>query len=105
VRLYESLGRHGLRREADRAFRDAAADDDGDGDAPEGGGGAVDAVAEPELTGMACLLKDGFVGYLRELTKITPPVPKQVLTYCISALLLSCMSAVLISTRSIKVLY
>jgi hypothetical protein len=104
VRLYESLGRHGLHREADRAFRDAAAAE-GDGDAPEGSGGAVDAVAEPELTGMACLLKDGFVGYLRELAKITPPVPKQVLTYCISALLLSCMSAVLISTRSIKVLY
>jgi hypothetical protein len=79
VRLYESLGRHGLRREADRAFRDAvaAADDEDDAPADVGGGG----VAGRELTGMACLLKDGFVGYLRELAKITPPVPKQV-RYC-----------------------
>ncbi|CAN6348072.1 unnamed protein product [Urochloa humidicola] len=82
VRLYESLGRHGLRREAERAFRDAAADDaDESADAPaaaDGGGGGG---AEQELTGMACLLKDGFVGYLRELAKITPPVPKQVVKF------------------------
>nr|CAB3466196.1 unnamed protein product [Digitaria exilis] len=70
LRLYESLGRHGLRREADRAFRDAVVESPADG----GGGGAA---VEQELTGMACLLKDGFVGYLRELAKITPPVPKQ----------------------------
>ena len=76
VRLYESLGRHGLRREAGRAFRDAvAAADDEDAQADGEGGGAV---AGRELTGMACLLKDGFVGYLRELAKITPPVSKQV---------------------------
>lgn len=74
VRLYDSLRRHGLRQEADRAFRDAVVAD-GDAAADGGGGGA----AEPELTGMACLLKDGFVGYLRELAKITPPVPKQVI--------------------------
>ena len=79
LRLYESLGRHGLRREAGRAFRDAvAAADDEDAQADGEGGGAV---AGRELTGMACLLKDGFVGYLRELAKITPPVPKQV-RYC-----------------------
>jgi hypothetical protein len=47
---------------------------------PEDGGGAV-AVVERKLTGMACLLKESFVGYLRELAKITPPVPKQVLTH------------------------
>ncbi|CAN6343362.1 unnamed protein product [Urochloa humidicola] len=81
VRLYESLGRHGLRREAERAFRDAAADASTDVDAPaaDGGGGGG---AEQELTGMACLLKDGFVGYLKELAKITPPVPKQVVKFC-----------------------
>nr|CAB3462348.1 unnamed protein product [Digitaria exilis] len=55
---------------ADRAFRDAVVE------SPADGGGGGDAV-ELELTGMACLLKDGFVGYLRELAKITPPVPKQ----------------------------
>jgi hypothetical protein len=55
------------------------------GDVSEGGGGVI-AVAEWELTGMACLLKDGFVGYLRELAKITSSVPKQELTvhYCIA---------------------
>jgi hypothetical protein len=74
VRLYDSLRRHGLRQEADRAFRDAVVAD-GDAAVDGGGGGAT----EPELTGMACLLKDGFVGYLRELAKITPPVPKQVI--------------------------
>lgn len=74
VRLYDSLRRHGLRQEADRAFRDAAADE-----VPADGGGGGAAADERELTGMACLLKDGFVGYLRELAKITPPVPKQVI--------------------------
>ncbi|CAD6267446.1 unnamed protein product [Miscanthus lutarioriparius] len=77
VRLYDSLRRHGLRQEANRAFRDAVVAD-GDAAADGGGGGAT----EPELTGMACLLKDGFVGYLRELAKITPPVPKQVVKFC-----------------------
>jgi len=81
LRLYESLGRHGLRREADRALRDAVAAGDEGEDAPADGGGGGAAVAGGELTGMACLLKDGFVGYLRELAKITPPVPKQV-RYC-----------------------
>ncbi|KAL6847372.1 hypothetical protein ACP4OV_023225 [Aristida adscensionis] len=73
VRLYESLGRHGLRREADQAFRDAA--DAADAEDGPGGGGE----GEPELMGMACLLKDGFVSYLREFAKITPPVPKQLI--------------------------
>ncbi|KAG2630033.1 hypothetical protein PVAP13_3KG516603 [Panicum virgatum] len=83
LRLYESLGRHGLRREADRAFRDAvAAGDDGEDAPADGGGGGAAAVAGGELTGMACLLKDGFVGYLRELAKITPPVPKQIVKFC-----------------------
>ncbi|TVU32503.1 hypothetical protein EJB05_24234, partial [Eragrostis curvula] len=55
------------RAPADRAFQDAAR---GGGD-----GGR-------ELTGMACLLKDGLVSYLREFAKITPPVPKQVVKFC-----------------------
>jgi len=65
-------------QEADRAFRDAAAADEVPADGGGGGGGGA-AADERELTGMACLLKDGFIGYLRELAKITPPVPKQVI--------------------------
>ena len=92
VRLYESLGRHGLRHEADRAFRDAvvaAAEDSPAADG--GGGGGAPAPVERELTGMACLLKDGFVGYLRELAKITPPVPKQVYMQAMSPYVRECM--------------
>ncbi|TVU49709.1 hypothetical protein EJB05_01035, partial [Eragrostis curvula] len=74
VRLYESLGRHGLRREADHAFRDAAEETTAPAPAEEGDG-------DRELTGMACLLKDGLVSYLREFAKITPPVPKQVVKF------------------------
>uniref|UniRef100_A0A0D9Y0H1 ABC transporter domain-containing protein n=1 Tax=Leersia perrieri TaxID=77586 RepID=A0A0D9Y0H1_9ORYZ len=73
--LYDSLRHHGLRREADRAFRDAAAAED-----DEGAGGEEE--EEEELTGMACLLKDGFVRYLRGFATITPPIPKQVVKFC-----------------------
>ncbi|KAL6623571.1 hypothetical protein ACP70R_033450 [Stipagrostis hirtigluma subsp. patula] len=78
VRLYESLGRHGLRHEANQAFRDAADDATAAEERSGGGGGGG---GEAELTGMACLLKDGFVSYLREFAKITPPIPKQVVKF------------------------
>lgn len=68
VWLYESLDRQGHRREADRAFRDATV-------APIEGEGA-----KLELLGMECLLKDGLVSYLKDFTKITPAIPKQVYT-------------------------
>uniref|UniRef100_J3NE90 ABC transporter domain-containing protein n=1 Tax=Oryza brachyantha TaxID=4533 RepID=J3NE90_ORYBR len=31
---------------------------------------------------MACLLKDGFVSYLRGFATITPPIPKQIVKFC-----------------------
>ncbi|KAF0887584.1 hypothetical protein E2562_002303 [Oryza meyeriana var. granulata] len=55
-------------------YRDAAADDGVAGGERDDGG--------DELTGMACLLKDGFVSYLRGFTTIIPPIPKQVVKFC-----------------------
>lgn len=31
---------------------------------------------KPKMLGMECLLKDGFVSYLRDFVKITPRIPK-----------------------------
>lgn len=75
LRMYESLKRHGLRSEAGRAFAREA-----EGDVEEirnEGDEGVRKKAE-ELMGMEYLLKNGFVSYLRDMAKITPPIPQQV---------------------------
>ncbi|KAL6008711.1 hypothetical protein ACLOJK_021937 [Asimina triloba] len=78
LRLYERLKSHGLREEAHQALH---REDDGvDGD--EGGKEEEEKEEEGrrrgELLGMEYLLKDGFVSYLRDMARITPPIPQQV---------------------------
>lgn len=78
IRLYESMKRRGLREEAREAIR---REEHG------GNGGKVEGEEEEddeerkkreELMGMEYLMKDGFVSYLRDMARITPPIPQQV---------------------------
>ncbi|XP_077240342.1 pleiotropic drug resistance protein 1-like [Tasmannia lanceolata] len=74
VRLYESLKKHGLRLEADEAFRreireEVRVEEDEDRN------------KKKELMGMEFLMKDGFVSYLRDMARITPPIPQQVIRF------------------------
>lgn len=81
MRLYERLKRHGFHEEACEAIR---REEDGGGRTSkvEGGGGQEEVDEErkkrEELMGMEYLLKDGFVSYLRDMARITPPIPQQV---------------------------
>ena len=77
LRMYESMKRHGLTGEASEALR---RDGGGGGMTEEKmveGEGEVRKKSE-ELMGMDYLLKDGFVSYLRDVARITPPIPQQV---------------------------
>ncbi|KAF8043114.1 hypothetical protein BT93_A1456 [Corymbia citriodora subsp. variegata] len=78
LRMYESLKRHGLRSEARRAFAREV-----EGDVEEIKNEVDEDVRRKseELLGMEYLLKDGFVSYLRDMTKITPPIPQQVVRF------------------------
>lgn len=73
LRMYDSLKRHGLRREVERvlAREDGQIEEIKDGEDATG-------KENDELLGMEYLLKDGFVSYLRDMAKITPPIPQQV---------------------------
>ncbi|CDP15212.1 unnamed protein product [Coffea canephora] len=66
--MYQSLKQHGLRDEIGRAFtRDRSAEED--------------SRRSEELLGMEYILRDGFVSYLRDVAKITPPIPQQVIKF------------------------
>ncbi|XP_059654383.1 ABC transporter G family member 39-like [Cornus florida] len=77
LRMYKSLKRHGLRDEVGRAFETTEVEEVKDG------GGEVNGVRKKseELMGMEYLLKDGFVSYLRDVARITPPIPQQVVRF------------------------
>ncbi|XP_057493189.1 ABC transporter G family member 31-like [Actinidia eriantha] len=76
LRMYESLKRHGLREEVGRAFTREIEEVKG-GEVNDNG---VRRKSE-DLMGMEYLLKDGFVSYLRDVAKITPPIPQQVVRF------------------------
>ncbi|XP_021692482.2 ABC transporter G family member 37 [Hevea brasiliensis] len=71
LRMYESMKKHGLREEAEKAIGREEIKEEG---------GEVGRKSE-ELLGMEYLLKDGFVSYLRDMAKITPPIPQQVVRF------------------------
>ncbi|KAI8027101.1 ABC transporter G family member 38 [Camellia lanceoleosa] len=79
MRMYESLKRHGLRDEAGRAFRRES--DGGEIELEEVKEGGEVRKKSEDLLGMEYLLKDGFVSYLRDVAKITPPIPQQVVRF------------------------
>ncbi|WCJ26876.1 ABC transporter G family member 36 [Euphorbia peplus] len=72
LRMYESMKRHGLREEASKAMGDKDSD---------GMEMLEDGRKTEELLGMEYLLRDGFVSYLRDMAKITPPIPQQVVRF------------------------
>ncbi|KAJ0980557.1 hypothetical protein J5N97_008812 [Dioscorea zingiberensis] len=73
VRLYEGLKKHGLQGEAERAFR---SEEKVMEELKE-----VERRKEEQLMGMEYLLRDGFVSFLRDFAKITPPIPKQMVKF------------------------
>lgn len=78
MRLYESMKRRGLREEAREAIK--REEQGGDGGKVEGEEEDDDEEKKKreELMGMEYLMKDGFVSYLRDMARITPPIPQQV---------------------------
>lgn len=74
MRLYKTLKLHGLSSQAERAFRHlnqihAKADNDHQKERDS-----------EDLVGMEYMLKNGIVSYLRDFARITPPLPRQVLS-------------------------
>ncbi|MCO5592667.1 hypothetical protein L7F22_046670 [Adiantum nelumboides] len=72
MRLYKSLKLHGLFSEAEKAFRHI-------NEAPAKSG-HVDNDSE-DLVGMEYMLKNGIVDYLCKFSRISPPLPRQVLRF------------------------
>lgn len=74
LEMYERMKKHGLRDEIGKAFLQ---------NRPEYHEYEEDVSNQSrrkseELLGMDYLLRDGFVSYLRDVVKITPPIPQQV---------------------------
>ncbi|KAL3725770.1 hypothetical protein ACJRO7_030751 [Eucalyptus globulus] len=82
LRMYKSLKRHGLRSEARRAFtREVEGDVISEVEEIKNEGDEGVRRKSEELLGMEYLLKDGFVSYLRDMAKITPPIPQLVVRF------------------------
>lgn len=75
LEMYESMKKHGLRDEIGKVFqqnRPEHQECDAEDASNQSG------KKSEELLGMDYLLRDGFVSYLRDVAKITPPIPQQV---------------------------
>jgi hypothetical protein len=84
LRMYESMKRHGLREEARKVV---GKEENEIEEIKEGGVDRVRRKSE-DLMGMDYLLRDGFVSYLRDMAKITPPIPQQVISFLYVSLIL-----------------
>ncbi|XP_027158635.1 ABC transporter G family member 40-like [Coffea eugenioides] len=73
--MYQSLKQHGLRDEIGRAFTRDRSENEEIRSAEE------DSRRGEELLGMEYILRDGFVSYLRDVAKITPPIPQEVIRF------------------------
>lgn len=74
LRMYKSLKRHGLQDEVGKAFeRESTEIEEPEEEAVDGA-----RKKREELLGMEYMLRDGFVSYLRDMARITPPIPQQV---------------------------
>ncbi|KAL3515901.1 hypothetical protein ACH5RR_022803 [Cinchona calisaya] len=77
LKMCQSLKRHGLRDEIGKAFtRDEMENKEIRPDEAEEARRKSE-----ELLGMEYLMRDGFVSYLRDVAKITPPIPQQVIRF------------------------
>ncbi|CAL1407763.1 unnamed protein product [Linum trigynum] len=72
MRMYQSMKKHGLREEATRVVAQ---------DEEEYSTELGRKSESQELLGMEYMLRDGFVNYLRDMVKITPPIPQQVVRF------------------------
>ncbi|OMO86213.1 hypothetical protein CCACVL1_09721 [Corchorus capsularis] len=70
LRMYESMKQHGLKQEAGKAFMFSRDHNDDD-----------EITDDQHLVGMDYLLRDGFVTYLRDVARISPPIPQQVVRF------------------------
>lgn len=76
LKMYQSLKKHGLRDEIGQAFaRDKTESVE---EIIRAGEDEEARRKSEELLGMEYLMRDGFVSYLRDVAKITPPIPQQV---------------------------
>lgn len=74
LEMYERMKKHGLRDEIGKAFlQNRTEHQEYEEDASN-----QSRRKSEELLGMDYLLRDGFVSYLRDVVKITPPIPQQV---------------------------
>lgn len=79
LKMYRMLKEHGLAAEAEQALEDTT-----DGKHPGPTRGLHTGGNEEEgdgLVGMDYILKNGIVSYLRDVAKLTPPLPQQVRDY------------------------
>ncbi|KAF9594335.1 hypothetical protein IFM89_030464 [Coptis chinensis] len=76
LRMYGSLKKHGLRNEVVMALGGDDVEAEELKEVELGGSKKVE-----ELMGMEYLLKDGLVSYLRDVVRITPPIPQQVVRF------------------------
>ena len=72
--MYKSLKKHGLQVEAGKAVEIESSEIE---EIKEEEVDGIDKKSE-ELLGMEYMLRDGFVSYLRDMARITPPIPQQV---------------------------
>ncbi|KAJ0078484.1 hypothetical protein Patl1_23940 [Pistacia atlantica] len=72
LRMYQSMKRHGLREEAAKALFEIEEMEEQEDE----NGVIMKKKKSEELLGMDYLLKDGFVSYLRDMARITPPIPQ-----------------------------
>ncbi|KAK3016996.1 hypothetical protein RJ639_006562 [Escallonia herrerae] len=78
LRMYHSLKRHGLKDEVGKAFTREGPEIE---EVREGHAGNDIRKKSEELMGMQFLMRDGFVSYLRDVARITPPIPQQVVRF------------------------
>lgn len=81
LRMYESMKRHGLREEAGKALfeiEEMEEEKDDESGVMMRKKNKEEEKNSEELLGMDYLMKDGFVSYLRDMARITPPIPQQV---------------------------
>ncbi|GLJ34605.1 hypothetical protein SUGI_0695940 [Cryptomeria japonica] len=77
MKLYKALEKNGLAQEADKAFRHLK---NGSKSGSEEQG-LEEGLRKEQLLGMDYLMRDGIINYLCNVSRITPPIPQQVVKF------------------------